>query len=145
MSLLLQMATVRSLCCALVQPPSKQPVWVWCGKAIMDVWKSLTSTDSWASCTVILCRVQNYSLVTKAVAWMVNAGIKMDREVERHLWEGQRYLPSQFLLPVSLLHGESSTWTMLSHRDITSAMCWSTVSLKTLCIWKNILKNNKGN
>lgn len=49
-----------------------------------------------------LCRLQNYSLLTKVVAFMVNSGIKMDREVKRHLWEGQRYLPSQFLLPVSV-------------------------------------------
>lgn len=74
------------------------------GKAVLDIWKSLTPAGSWASCTVVLCRLQNYSLLTKAVAWIINAGIKMDREVERHLWEGQRHLPSQFLLPVSFCY-----------------------------------------
>lgn len=47
------------------------------------------------------CRI---TLLTKAVVWMVNAVIKRYREVERHLWEGQRYLPSQFLLPVSFCY-----------------------------------------
>lgn len=110
-----------------------------------DIWESLTFVYSWTSCTVTLCKLHNYSLLSEAAVWMVNAMSRTNRQVERCLWEYQRdderHLPLQVFL---LSFYESPTWapSQRPHFCFSCAdlffYCSNFVSVKILFLYGRI-------